>query len=303
MSRIKVGFCVAYDWELLKDSLPAIYNFADIICLAVDVDRHSWSCNPYTFDSDSFYAFVRTIDIEDKIDIYEDDFSLPELNARENCNRHRSMIADKMGMGGWHIQIDCDEYFVDFEKFVSRLTKICSYPTGKEKPLNVLANLITLYKKLQDGYLLVDSSAGEFETVPIATNVPHYERARQNGHFNIYTDSFVLHESWARTEEELQFKISNWGHSAEELSSDLKQDSYISFWLALDKFNYKYAHNFHPANPTVWRKLKYFESRSIKDLISIALPGFPHSMLWLKVRNNRNIARIRHLVHKIFGNA
>ena len=66
---IKVGFWVSYDWEFLKHSLPRVYNSADIICLALDKDRHSWKCNPFDFNNDAFYTFVKRLDIQNKIDI------------------------------------------------------------------------------------------------------------------------------------------------------------------------------------------------------------------------------------------
>src|SRR5882724_10891186 len=101
---IKVGICVAYDWYLLKTSLPRIYQHADVICLGLDKDRHAWSCVPYEFDNESFFSFVKEIDTQNKILIYEDDFSLENLDKRQNCNRHRTLIAEKLGVGGWHIQ-------------------------------------------------------------------------------------------------------------------------------------------------------------------------------------------------------
>lgn len=300
---IKVGFCVAYDWELLEISLPRVYEAVDLICLAVDKDRHSWSCNPYNMDNRAFYEFVNSIDIDNKIDIYEDDFSLRELNARENCNRHRTLLAERMGPGGWHVQIDCDEYFVDFGHFAKQLKRLNSHPTGKEKPLNVLANLVTVYKRLENGYLLVDTNSSCIETAPFATNSPLYERARNNGHFNIYTNSLVLHESWARNEAELRFKIANWGHSAEELNSSLKQESYLKLWCALDEHNFMYAYNLHPAKPDVWPRLRYCGANNIKELIAnFGQAETPYSKLWLALRNNRNIARIRHYARKIFLN-
>jgi hypothetical protein len=301
MNVIKVGFCVSYDWELLRHSLPRVYKQADIICLAIDKDRHTWSCNPYQFDNGSFIKFLSDIDVDNKIDLYEDDFSLSTLDARGNCNRHRQLIADRMGKGGWHIQIDCDEYFLDFSSFVEDLLALKPWPSGNEKPLNVHPNLITLFKKVDEGYLLIDSG-DDFETAPFATNVPKYERARHNGHFNVYTDCFVLHESWARTEEDLRFKIANWGHSAEELDSKKRQESYINLWKALDRYNYSYLYNFHPAKPEVWAKLRFMPGDSVAELIEgNDWPEYPHSKLWLLLRNNRNVARLRHVLKKIAG--
>jgi len=39
---IKVGFCVAYDWHLLRNSLPLIYPHADMICLSLDKNSRAW---------------------------------------------------------------------------------------------------------------------------------------------------------------------------------------------------------------------------------------------------------------------
>lgn len=63
---VKVGFCVSYDWELLKISLPRIYAHADLICLAVDKDRKSWMGNPYLFNLKYFCDFVYAIEHLDR---------------------------------------------------------------------------------------------------------------------------------------------------------------------------------------------------------------------------------------------
>src|SRR6478609_6414773 len=106
---IKVGFCVAYDWHLLKRSVPLIYPHADVICLSVDKNSKSWGGEKYSFDKRAFREFVSAIDTQNKIDVYEDDFSLPQLSAMENDTRQRNLMAKRMGAGGWHIQIDSDE--------------------------------------------------------------------------------------------------------------------------------------------------------------------------------------------------
>src|SRR5689334_5152113 len=109
---IKVGFCVAYDWDMLKKSVPIIYPFADVICLSIDINRRSWNGQPYLFDEQAFRAWLTKIDVDNKIDLYEDDFALLNLSAMENDNRQRNLMAKRMKKGGWHIQIDSDEYFL-----------------------------------------------------------------------------------------------------------------------------------------------------------------------------------------------
>ncbi len=298
---VKVGFCVSYDWELLKISLPRIYARADLICLAVDKDRKSWMGNPYPFNDKDFYDFVLAIDRDKKIIVYEDCFSLPTLNSRQNCNRHRMLIAEKMGKGGWHIQVDSDEYFLNFGSFVDELKKINQCPTGNEKPLNVCACLIPLIKKTNEGYLYVDFKNSLPENIPFATTFPDYQRARQNGHFNKLSPHYVIHETWARSEDELWYKINNWGHAAEELAEKKRKLSYYTLWKSLDENNYQYIGNFHPASSKVWPALGYCKGRSIDEFIAIfKLPGFPLSRLQLYLKNNRNVARVKSLLNRIF---
>ncbi|SKC77224.1 hypothetical protein [Ohtaekwangia koreensis] len=299
---IKVGFCVSYDWELLKKSVPRIYADADIICLAIDKDRKSWTGNPYAFNDQEFYDFISTIDVDKKIIVYEDCFSLPELNARQNCNRHRMLIAEKMGKGGWHIQVDSDEYFLDFNSFVKELKKINPNPTGKEKPLNVCACWVPLIKKTATGYLHVIFHNGIPETVPMATTFPDYQRARHNDHFNVITRHYVIHETWARSENELWFKINNWGHAAEELSEKQRRLSYYNLWKSLDENNYQYISNFHPASPTTWPALNFCIGQSVEEFIrNFVNQKFPLSTFQLLLKNSRNVSRVKFYTGKLLS--
>ncbi|NJL12531.1 MAG: hypothetical protein HC913_05715 [Microscillaceae bacterium] len=88
----KVGFCVAYDWELLKKSVPRVYEYADTICFSIDKNRKSWSGTPYNFDETAFQNFLFGVDVDKKIQVYEDDFSLSDLSPIENDNRQRTLM-------------------------------------------------------------------------------------------------------------------------------------------------------------------------------------------------------------------
>jgi hypothetical protein len=298
---IKVGFCVSYDWKLLKNSVPRIYSSADKICLSIDKNRRSWTGVLYDFDEDDFQRWVTSIDVHKKIDVYEDDFHNPQLTAMENDSRQRNLMAKRMGKGGWHVQVDSDEYFLNFEKFVSHLKKINRNPTGKEKPVNVCVALIPLIKKLKNGFLYVNFRTHDIEIAPFATNRPEYERARRNGHFNILMPVFAIHETWARSDEELWFKMNNWGHSGDELKSTELKRSYFKLWQSLDAHNYRYITNFHPALPQVWPALAFFEASSIDEFLNkFVAPHFPFSYWGLTIKNSRTIARLRSLWCKIF---
>lgn len=298
---IKTGFCVAYDWQLLKISLPIVYEASDVICLAIDKGRVAWSGEKYDFDSSAFYSFISQVDTKRKIVVYEDDFFDPNLDKRQNCNRHRTMLSQKLGKGGWHIQVDSDEYFLDFKGFVNYLKKIDRNPSPEQKPINVCCAFIPLFKKTSEGYLYVHFEKELPEMIPMATNVPDYQRARQNGHFNHLSPFYVVHETWARDEAELWFKINNWGHASEELAEKKSRLSYFNLWKAIDEHNFQYLKNFHAASPTAWPRLRYCRGKDITDFISqLMLESFPLNSIELSFKNSRNISRFRSLLDFVY---
>jgi len=294
---IKVAFCVAYDWELLKYSVPPIYDFADSICMSIDKNRKSWSGSSYKINNEAFYTWLQQIDVAQKIKVYEDDFSIPKLTSIQNDSRQRNLMAEYMGKNGWHIQIDADEYFLNFEGFVNYLKKINSAPKHADAPLNVSCNLIPIFKKLENGYLYVDFKGYNFETVAFATNRPSYENARKNGYFNLLSNSFVVHQTWARNEKELWQKLNSWGHD-----SDIKnKQSYFNLWKILDNYNYHYVKNIHPLYPDTWPALGYCEGRNMQELIQnlvqckdFFIPNYKRAL-----KNSKNISRIKAIINKL----
>ena len=188
--QINVGFLVSYDWYLLKNSLLRVYQDADIIFLALDKKRITWSGNPFAFDEQSFKKMIAEMDVNQKIHLYEDDFYLPELTPIQCDNRERTLLAKQMGEGGWHIQIDSDEYLLDFNGFTKYLLKLNPDPQPKQKPINVCCNFINLIKKTERGFIM-DNFLENQSNAPIATNVPIYEAARRNGHSN-HISPFLL---------------------------------------------------------------------------------------------------------------
>jgi len=295
-SDIKVGFCVSYDWHLLRYSLPLVYPYSDSICLSIDIHRRGWSGSQYPFDEEAFASFLSSADPDRKIRLYEADFSDPKLSPMENDNRQRRMMSDHMGRGGWHIQVDSDEYFLDFKEFVAYLRKFEVSMKARSGPLNICCPWISIFKHLPKGYLVIDNSAGVWETTPFATMNPEYLYARKNSHFNIISNHFVVHETWARSKAQLRQKLDSWGHV-----NDFDSQSYMNFWDALDEHNYRYAINFHPIKSEVWHRLKYVEAGSVSELISKLAKGDPFKLRMgnMYLTNSRNWNRIVSLMKRI----
>jgi hypothetical protein len=292
---IKVAFCVAYDWYYLKYSLPLVYKSADMICLAIDKDRTSWAGNPYPFDEQGFTELVRKIDVDKKIKIYEDCFSLPHLAPMQNEVRQRNLMADFMGRdSGWHIQLDTDEYFVNFDKFVHFL-KQKSY----RRPINICCPWIVLYKQIPEGFLYVNNRVFKnIEFVPVATNKPNYQFGRGNGYFNIRTDYVILHQSWARSEEEVYQKLSNWGHK-----NDGDINAYYNLWKSANINTYKNFRNFNMINPTAWPELALIPASESQDILEVLQSGlcedFEISQWDLMKANSLWLSRLNKLKNKL----
>jgi hypothetical protein len=269
VEQIKIGFCVAYDWYFLEYSLPLVYPYADTICLALDKDRISWTGNQFDFDERGFTQLIERIDQDKKIVLLQEDFHLPELKPMENEVRQRNRIAEFMGKEeGWHIQLDSDEYCINFKGFVDYLQS-----HDFKKPINVCCPWITMYKRIDDGFLMVQPNRFDnIEFIPIATNKPHYEHGRRNGYFNHLTEFPILHQSWARSEQEVWQKLSNWGH---RFDSDI--NAYFQLWKRASLENYTTYKNFNQASPEAWPALFLLpldKERSVIELMDrgIELP-------------------------------
>jgi len=289
--QIKVGFCVAYDWYLLQHSIPLIYEQADIICLSVDAERKSWAGNPFSWDEAGFRALVKQLDPQGKIDVYEDDFHLPGLAPMQNEVRQRKMIAERMGAGGWHIQLDTDEFFINFAGFVQHLHSL-----RPKRQLNVVCPWITLYKQDTEGFYYVKPTTLEnTEFIQIATLWPHYEYGRRNGYFNIYTDFAILHLSWARSKEEIWEKLNNWGHK-----NDFDVPQYFKRWESLDTANYREYRDFHHIQPAIWPQLGFIKAVSVEELMAKAKTEqlLPLSAAKLRLKNSIWVSRLKKILKR-----
>jgi len=261
MKKIHVGFLLSYDYELLKYSLPPVYQFADRIYLAKDKNNKTWSGNSYHIDP-LFFIWLKEFDTENKIEIYEDDFSLPHLNAIENDTRERTMLSEKMGIGNWLIQIDSDEYFIDFEDFIKQLRKYNHYLDNPEKnKIQIFGWWLIIYKYTENGILYVNKPL----KAAFATNFPNYSCARRTDERVIYVNSLVLHESVARTEKELEFKLKNWGHNKDV------NPNFLEKWKSVNENNYKKMNNFYYIEPNRCKTLGYFPTKNLNEIKDLVL--------------------------------
>jgi len=284
MVIVKVGFLVSYDYEFIKLALPRVYDHVSEIFFAVDVEGVTWSGESFLI-ADEFWKWLKAFDIENKIAIYRDQFYVPGMSAMECETRERNMLAKQMGTADWYIQIDSDEYFIDFGFFVEKLRRL-----RPEGPTTVTCRVLTLFKELSEGFLFIDESE---ETLNFATNSPIYLVARNNApeYTYIHWNDLVLHQSWARSADDIYKKLNNWGHK-----NDFNVTSFYKLWDAIDKDNYYVLHHFHPLNPVLWPKLgllkgeiddilddEYIRDIGLKRNLKKSRKSF-FSRIWKKIR-------------------
>ncbi len=257
MKKVHVGFLLSYDYIKLKNSIPPVYKEADEIFIAIDKEMRTWSGQNFTVEP-GFYDWLKEIDVDRKITLYHDDFYVPELSAIENDNRERHMLSLKMGIGNWLIQVDSDEYFLDFKKFVADLRK---YDYLLDNPENNKVQfacfLINMFKYTDDGLLYVKVPTRGI----MATTFPNYRVARNTRERVIYTNNVLWHESLARDEKEIEFKLRNWGHNDE-----VDVDAFMKKWKSVNKSNYQSMRGFFYIQPEKWNELDFVSGKTIDEI-------------------------------------
>jgi hypothetical protein len=196
--------------------------------------------------------------IRDKVVLFEEKFYIENLSTMECEVRERKLLSVAMGVGNWLIQLDADEYFLDFKKFVSDLREYDSFLTTSKQQIQISAYLVNIYKFVEDGFLYVD----EPTRCVVATNLPNYKVGRNTRKRIIYTKNLIFHETLSRSEKELEFKFKNWGHNAEI------NPYFLEKWKSATKNNYKDLKDLFYLEPHKWKKLGYCKGNTIDELIN-----------------------------------
>lgn len=84
----------------------------------------------------------------------------------------------------------------------------------------------------------------------------------------IITKFVLLHQSWARDEDEIYTKITNWSHR-----DDSDNIAFYQFWKNINLNNYTEFKNFHENDPTKWKSLGFISENEI-DSLKIDISNF-----------------------------
>jgi hypothetical protein len=146
---------------------------------------------------------------------------------------------------------------VDFKAFVDYLHEL----DRKKKHVDcVILEWLIIYKRLPSGYLFVKGSGS---VAPVATTRPEYICARIIAHpHKAWYSQRIIHESYARSEQDLWTKLTNWSHN-----KDFNAEGFFHYWKVIDEKNYMYAQNVHPICPELWKELGYMEAKDMPELL------------------------------------
>src|SRR5690606_20972785 len=217
------------------------------------------------------------IDVENKISIFEDRFYRPGLTTMECEVLERRLLAKQMGIGNWIVQLDADEYPIDFKAFVSTLHKYDSYlDDPKSNKIQIATFLVNIYKLEDNGFLYID----EPTKCITATNYSNYKGGRNTKERIIYTKHLMLHETLTRDEQELAFKFKNWGHNKQ------LNPHFMEKWKLANSQNYKQLSDLFYLEPHKWKRLNFVNIDNLTDLANkFEEANFAPSNWYLRKKN------------------
>lgn len=279
---IKAGYLLSYDYSYIFTSIKQIYNHVDRIVISYDENNKTWVGND-VYIPESFFSEIKSIDKQNKIIFYKDKFFIPDTPPMDLETRQRNMMAEKMGQGGWHIQIDGDEYAYDFKRISQFLRKnkyLLAHP--ERNPINFQVDLVTLFRHDENGFYIIEPFE---EKCLFITNFPKYKYARRlNTGRTLPLPYLLIHQSWARDENEILEKIMNWGHK-----NDFDTMKFFEFWKSINSENYTNFIDFHPLTATDWHKLSFFPAKNIEEFIVAFEKKFPQQELKLNLSSTKKI--------------
>ncbi|TQM12594.1 hypothetical protein [Chryseobacterium aquifrigidense] len=279
---IKVGYLLSYDYCYIFTSLKHIYEHADRIVISYDANNKTWAGNDIHIP-ESVFSDIKKLDTQNKIIFYKDTFFIEGMQPMELETRQRNMMAEKMGAGGWHIQMDGDEYAYDFGVLAGFLkgNKFLLKNPAKN-PFNFQVNFVTLFKHNAEGFFVITPFD---EKCMLITNNPQYEYARNTNKGRILPlDFYLIHQSWAREESEISEKINNWGHK-----NDFDTSTFLNSWKTVNADNYKIFIDFHPLYKGIWKELSFFPAKNIDEFILSFSKKYPQQKLNLNLSFTKKI--------------
>jgi len=262
--KISVISLISYDADMIMSSIKSYYNYVDQIVLGLDVNRITWSGNPFSFDEEKLWKQLDDIDTDNKILIVEDNFHKSSI-PMENDTYERNFLKNYC-TGDWILSFDADEVLLNAHDFFYRFVPLFE-PYKTKKDLLFTWFLPYKYLPVTDSYLVItnnDNTIFRGDTQGFATDKNNtYTYARWTNNKNIVQSPLcILHWSFCRPAKAIDMKINNFGHS-----DRTKDDPFFDNWKKVDHTNYKQLRNFKTSGfgDNQWEKLLEVPANNFQD--------------------------------------
>ena len=243
---------ISYDAEYLPSSIKSYYPYVDEIILGLDKDRITWSNNKFTFNEDKLWADLKKIDTEDKIRVVEGNFHESKVPI-ENDNSERNFLKEQCEHD-WIFSIDADEVLVNAKTFFNDW---CPLIAPYRHKVDIAFTWFLPFKEFEKEFLVIANNDNRWfsgDTQGFVTskeNTFTYCRWTNNKRV-IKSPLAVVHWSFCRSEEKLNIKLNNFGHS-----DKTKGDPFFNNWKIANLSNYTALTNFKSSGygQNQWPKL------------------------------------------------
>lgn len=234
---------ISYDASYLSNSIAKYYDYVDEIVLGLDESRITWSGNKFSFDEDRLWKELQLIDKDNKISVVESNFHQSSI-AIENDNYERNYLKQHCS-NDFIISIDADEYLINAKEFFYNYCPVYEPYLSK---LDACMTWAMPYKTINDTTLVIANEDGTpffGENQGIITHkrntftYARWSNLSAGGSDRITTPLVAVHWSLCRTDEDLQQKIRNIGHS-----DIADKDPFYSIWKTVTLDNYHELRNF-----------------------------------------------------------
>lgn len=252
MLKKSVISLISYDAEYLPESIRSYYDYVDEIVLGLDEDRITWSGNKFSFNESKLYQELKQIDYDEKISILEHNFHSSKI-ALENDNFERNYLKSHCSHD-WIFSVDADETLLNPKEFFLRYVPLAE---KYHKKTDYSFTWFLPFKEFEDCYLVIADESGNWfkgDTQGFVTHKDNqftYCRWTNNKKI-ILSPLVILHWSFCRSEQSLNQKINNFGHS-----DKTPNDPFFHNWKNVNLDNYTQLRNFKTSGfgANQWSKL------------------------------------------------
>jgi hypothetical protein len=268
------AYVLAAEPSWIEASITSYYAIVDTIFVSYDRSGRGWTGTPIPVAE--CLDRLRAVDIDQKMRFCPGDYARPGHSPIENDTFQRQCALEEASRGAeWVLSLDTDEVLPDAARFRRRLREeVPAAFVAVEWPMRtffrrsdsgVFLEVCTFFRRQLSEYPgpvasrpgVVLRCARHVERGPCwryeirAKGYDPLERRVYRAHGIIPKSEAILHFSWARSDEDMQSKLSSWSHNR-----DFDTRCYFEQVWKPALRRWPFMTNFHPVWPRLWPALR-----------------------------------------------